>query len=50
MGQVLPGMRADLVLLDADPLANITHTRRINGVVSKGQWLPALDNNGAATK
>jgi len=39
MGQIQAGMRADLVLLDADPLLNITNTRRIRGVVSKGQWL-----------
>ncbi len=49
MGQILPGMRADLVLLDADPLVRISHTRRINGVVSKGQWLPAIAD-GVSTK
>jgi hypothetical protein len=38
IGTVDPGKRADLVLLDADPLANISNTRRISGVVSKGEF------------
>ncbi|MDH4110406.1 MAG: amidohydrolase family protein [Gammaproteobacteria bacterium] len=37
MGAIEAGMRADLVLLDADPLADIRNTRRIRAVVSKGQ-------------
>ncbi len=40
MGQIAPGMRADLVLLGANPLVDIRHTRRIEGVMSRGQWLP----------
>lgn len=31
-GRIEPGLRADLVLLDADPLADITATRGIRGV------------------
>ena len=38
MGSIAVGMRADLVLLDADPLVDITNTRRISGVVSKGTY------------
>jgi imidazolonepropionase-like amidohydrolase len=38
IGTVDPGKRADLVLLDADPLSNITNTRRISGVISKGRF------------
>ena len=38
MGTIDPGKRADLVLLDADPLSNITNTRRISGVISKGKF------------
>lgn len=37
LGQVLPGMEADLVLLDADPLESIDHTRRIHTVVARGR-------------
>ena len=36
MGQIQPGMEADLVLLDADPLADIRNTRSIKAVVSDG--------------
>ena len=43
-GRVLPGHSADLVLLDADPLRDIRHTRRIHAVVFDGRLLdpPAL--------
>jgi predicted amidohydrolase YtcJ len=37
MGTIAPGMRADLVMLAADPLADIRNTRRIVTVVSKGR-------------
>lgn len=39
-GVVAVGARADLLLLDADPLADINNTRRIAGVVVRGRWLP----------
>ena len=39
MGRIEPGMRADLVLLSADPLADITNTRRIDAVVTRGRLL-----------
>ncbi|HEX5718308.1 MAG TPA: amidohydrolase family protein [Thermoanaerobaculia bacterium] len=38
-GTIEPGKTADLVLLDADPLADIRNTRRISGVVVNGRWL-----------
>jgi hypothetical protein len=41
MGQVVKGMRADLVLLRANPLVDIRHTRLIEGVLSRGEWLPS---------
>jgi hypothetical protein len=37
-GRIAPGQDADLVLLDADPLADITNTRRIAGVMVDGRW------------
>jgi cytosine/adenosine deaminase-related metal-dependent hydrolase len=39
-GTIEIGKRADLVLLDADPLESIGNTRRIAGVIVNGQWLP----------
>jgi imidazolonepropionase-like amidohydrolase len=33
------GARADLVLLDANPLEDIRNTRRIQGVVLRGEWV-----------
>lgn len=39
-GTIEPGQRANLLLLDADPLADIEATRRIAGVVLGGRWMP----------
>ena len=39
-GTVEAGKRADLVLLDGNPLQDITHTARISGVVVGGRWIP----------
>lgn len=36
---IQPGARADLLLLDASPLANVANTRRIAGVIAGGRWL-----------
>lgn len=37
VGTIEPGKAADLVLLDADPLAEISNTRRIAAVVQRGR-------------
>ncbi|WP_394834776.1 amidohydrolase family protein [Pendulispora rubella] len=37
-GSIEVGKSADVVLLDADPLANIRNTRRIGAVVQNGRW------------
>ncbi len=39
-GTIAQGKRADLVLLDADPLVDIRNTRRINAVFAAGVFLP----------
>jgi imidazolonepropionase-like amidohydrolase len=39
LGTIEVGKDADLVLLDADPLANIANTRQIRGVVLRGVFL-----------
>ena len=45
LGTVEAGKLADLVLLDADPLADIANTRRVSAVVANGRWMDraALD-------
>lgn len=44
-GTVQPGRLADLVLLSANPLADIANTRRIVAVVADGQYLSRQDLN-----
>ena len=38
-GTVRVGKRADLLLLEANPLESITNTRKITGVMLRGRWL-----------
>lgn len=38
-GTIEPEKAADLLLLDADPLADIANTRKINRVMRAGKWL-----------
>ena len=51
-----PGLRADLVLLNGNPLEDIQLARAIAGVMVRGQWLPKseldarLDQVAAAAK
>ncbi len=40
-GTVAVGRRADLLLLDADPLADVANLQRIAGVMARGRWMPA---------
>ena len=42
-GVIASGKRADLVLLDANPLADIRNTSKIAGVMLRGRWLPASE-------
>lgn len=46
LGSVTPGKRADLVLLDANPLQEISHTRQLAGVVLNGVWHSHDDLDG----
>ncbi len=38
-GKVAKGFYADFILLDADPLKDISNTKKINGVIVKGKYL-----------
>lgn len=49
-GVVQTGAEADLVLLDANPLEDITNTRRIHGVMLRGRWLPRAEINDILEK
>jgi len=44
-GVVVEGKDADLVLLDANPMLDIQNSRRIHGVMLRGQWLSAAELN-----
>jgi hypothetical protein len=50
MGLVKPGMLADLVLLDANPLADINNTRRINTVIANGRVFTPADRRRIITE
>jgi hypothetical protein len=39
-GQVAEGQRADLLLLEANPLENVAHANQRAGVMLRGTWLP----------
>jgi imidazolonepropionase-like amidohydrolase len=40
------GKRADLVLLEADPLVDIRNTTKRAGVMLRGRWLPQAEIEG----
>jgi imidazolonepropionase-like amidohydrolase len=42
-GTVEPGKQADLVLLDANPIDDISNVRKIAGVILRGEWLSDSD-------
>ena len=44
-GTIEVGKRADLVLLDGNPLTNIRNTRDVRGVYTQGKWYPAPQLN-----
>ncbi|HUG40055.1 MAG TPA: amidohydrolase family protein, partial [Longimicrobiales bacterium] len=44
-GVVRPGARADLLLLDANPLEDIENTMAIAGVVVNGRWIPGEERS-----
>jgi imidazolonepropionase-like amidohydrolase len=42
-GIVVPGARADLLLIEANPLDDVGNTERLAGVMVRGRWLPAAE-------
>ena len=45
-GTVEPGKRADLLLLEANPLEDVGHLTRRTGVMVRGRWLPEEELQG----
>jgi imidazolonepropionase-like amidohydrolase len=42
-GTIEAGKRADLVLLDANPLQSVSNAARVAGVLVRGRWLPRAE-------
>jgi imidazolonepropionase-like amidohydrolase len=42
-GRVATGHRADLILLDANPLADLANAARLDGVMIRGRWISQRD-------
>jgi imidazolonepropionase-like amidohydrolase len=49
-GTIAPGKRADLVLLDANPLTDVGNLSRISGVMLRGRWLPRAEIDARLAK
>jgi len=45
IGKVRAGCKADLLLLDANPLSSVGNTRRIVGAMLRGRWLSRQELN-----
>jgi tetratricopeptide (TPR) repeat protein len=43
-GKVAVGMRADLVLTEANPLEDVRNLRSIDGVMANGRWIPDAES------
>jgi cytosine/adenosine deaminase-related metal-dependent hydrolase len=44
-GTIAAGQRADLVLLDANPLIDLANITKRSGVMARGRWFPAAELN-----
>lgn len=42
-GTIEPGKRADLVLLEANPLRDVANLAKISGVMVRGRWIPKAE-------
>ena len=49
-GQIVPGYRADLVLLDANPLEDIRNARAVSGVAVNGRYIDKTELEKRRTK
>ena len=44
-GRVSTGLRADLLLVEASPLADVKNVSKIGGVMASGRWFTAAELN-----
>jgi len=49
-GTIEPGKRADLVLVDANPLADIANVAKISGVMVRGRWFTRAELDAGLKK
>jgi len=49
-GTIAVGQRADLILVDANPLENVSNMEKRSGVMVRGRWLPASEIDAALAK
>ena len=49
-GTIAAGQRADLVLVDANPLQNLANMEKRSGVMVRGRWLPAAEIDARLAK
>lgn len=42
-GTISEGSRADLLLVDGNPLDDLTHLKELSGVMVRGNWLSRTD-------
>jgi hypothetical protein len=40
-GTIVPGNRADLILVESNPLQDVANAQRRVGVMARGRWMPA---------
>jgi imidazolonepropionase-like amidohydrolase len=49
-GVVEPGYEADLIMLDSNPLEDISNSRRVHGVMLRGDWYSSADIEALLTR
>jgi imidazolonepropionase-like amidohydrolase len=49
-GTIKPGNVADLILIDGNPLTDVTNTKRVSGVMLRGQWLSKTEIDAGLKK
>jgi hypothetical protein len=48
-GSIAEGLRADFLLVDANPLEDVANLKKISGIALRGRWLPKTELNEMRT-